>query len=94
VLVRLDDLRVEAALEQVADARIAIVEALRVAEVEQVHPLREALELGEGDEVEVVRHEAEGVYAPGEPAHRESKESGEVAVVVRVAVDRLARHAA
>jgi hypothetical protein len=56
MLVSLDDAGMEASLEEVADAVVSLVERLRVAKAEQVHPAREALELGRDDEVEVVRH--------------------------------------
>jgi hypothetical protein len=94
VLVALDDGGVEAALEQVADAVVAMVEGLGVAEAEEVHPAREPFELGRDDEVEVVRHVAEREQAPAEPARRATKERGEEAVVGVVGVDGLACDAA
>jgi len=94
VLVALDDGGVEAALKQVADAIVAVVERLGVAEAEQVHAAREALELGRDHEVEVVRHVAEREQAPAEAACRATKERAEEVVVGVVAVDRLPRDAA
>jgi ethanolamine utilization protein EutP (predicted NTPase) len=56
VLVVSNDARVEPVLEEMAAPVVALVEALRVAEVQQVHAAREFLELAGHDEVEVVGH--------------------------------------
>jgi len=89
VLVALDGACGEAVLEQVADAVVPLVEALCVAEVEEVHAVRQALERAEDDEVEVVRHQAEGEQLPVVLAPCRMHERHEAPPVVVVDGDRL-----
>jgi hypothetical protein len=90
VLIIADDARVEAILEEMPTTVVALVEALRVAEVQKVHAAGEVLELGEDDDVEVVRHLAGGEDVPAPPQRGEALELGEALVVGVVAVDLLA----
>jgi hypothetical protein len=94
VLVVADDAGVEAILEEMPTTVVALVEALRVAEVQKVHAAGEVLELGEDDDVEVIRHLAGGEDVPAPPQRGEPLELGEALVVGVVAVDLLAVDAA
>jgi hypothetical protein len=64
MVVALDGARAESPLEEMADAVVPLVEALRVAEVEEVHPVCQAFERAEDDEMKVVRHQAEREQLP------------------------------
>ena len=92
-----DDASVEPVLEEMSTAVVAFVEALCVAKVEEVHTFREVLELGEHDEVKVVRHLARREEVPppafrGEPLEgRPAEAVGVVAVDVH-AVDATRGH--
>jgi hypothetical protein len=87
VVVALDAARGKTALEEVAGAIVQVVEVLRVAEAEEVHPLRQPLELGEHDEVEVVRHERVDRERPAEAARGSAQQAKEGEAVVVVEVD-------
>jgi hypothetical protein len=64
VLVGVEDACVEASAEEVAVARVAAVEALRVRAVQPLHAVGEVGSRRVDDEVVVRVHEAEGVAAP------------------------------
>jgi hypothetical protein len=81
-------------LEQVADAVVPPVEALRVHEVEPVHPARQVLARGFDDEVEVVVEDAEGVQQPAEAPLRLADPAHDGVAVQVVADDPLTRNAA
>jgi hypothetical protein len=84
----LDDARLEAILEEVADPLVASVETLGVEKVEPVHAGRQREPLGFDDEVEVVVHQAEDVAEPSKTARDLGQLSGEEPPVDVVAHDR------
>jgi hypothetical protein len=86
VLVVADQLRVEALLEEVADADVTLVEPLRVHPVESVHPAGDILEEGADDEVEVVVEQAVDEDGPAE-AHNAGPEQVQPARPVGVVDD-------
>jgi hypothetical protein len=83
VVVVLDPGRVEAAHEEAALARVALVEPLRVRAVEEVHAGGHALAGRVDQQVEVVLHRADRVDLPVEAERGEGQEAAEVLVVER-----------
>src|SRR5204863_1687504 len=83
------DLRVEAVLEEVADAAVPGVELLRVGSLEPLHPLRELLELTAHEQVIVRRHQTIGEARPPELSD-DPPQALEEAVAVAVIVEDLA----
>jgi hypothetical protein len=78
----------------VADAVVPPVEALRVHEVEPVHPARQVLARGFDDEVEVVVEDAVGVQHPAETSLCLADPAHDGVTVEVVADDALARDSA
>jgi hypothetical protein len=94
LLVASDQAAVEALAEDVAGARVLVVEGLGVAAVEVLHP---GGQVGAGaldDEVVVVAHQAEAVHVPSVAAGDPLQEREEELAVEVVAVDRAAVDAA
>jgi hypothetical protein len=89
-----DHLRVEALLEQVADAIVPFVEPLRVDAVEAVHATRDVLQRGFDDEVKVVVEQAVGLNAPTEARGRGREEAQPACAIRIVGDDRHPRDAA
>jgi hypothetical protein len=87
MLVGLDHPRGEARAEEVTRPRVTVVEALCVAAV-QVLDARGELRLRRlDDQVDVVRHQTEGVDPPSVPRDRQREQVHVHAAVVVVAVD-------
>ena len=82
-----DDLRVKPFLEEMSAPTVANIERLRVPSVERMHPARHRFTLAQDDEVEVVRHQAEGEHAPVSPGRRESQKPHEATTVELVGLD-------
>jgi hypothetical protein len=89
MLVIAHDACVEAILEEVAAPVVALVEALRVAEVQQMHTAREVLELGRHDQVKVVGHLAGGEEMPVPALRSEPLEGRKTEAIGVVAVNRV-----
>jgi hypothetical protein len=87
VLLALDYPAVEAVAEKVPGSRVLLVEALRIAAVEQLHPRGQVGTGAFEDEVVVVAHQAEGVHGPAIPADGELEERQEKQAVEIVEVD-------
>jgi hypothetical protein len=87
VAVALDQPCVEAVLEEVARAVVALVEPHRVEAVEAVHSVGEPLSGRRDDEVDVVRHQAERARRPFEALHGVPEEEDEGFVVAVVEED-------
>ena len=81
----------EAGLEDVADPRVASVEALCVDAVQLSHPEREVGERRLEEQVVVVAHQAVGQAAPAEALHDLDQQFEERLSVDLVVVDRRAR---
>jgi hypothetical protein len=90
VILALDQRGRVTALEEAAPAAVALVEALRVRAVEEVHPCGEPLACRLDDQVEVRSHRAASVHAPGEAVGRERDQPVEVDAVEITAVEQLA----
>src|SRR5439155_8633548 len=89
VPVTLDENRVEAALEEMAGHRVAVVEPLGILAVQLLESRREVARRLE-HKVVVVWHQAVGVAAPPPASHDEGEELGEAGAIALVLVDRLA----
>jgi hypothetical protein len=85
-----DQIRVEAALEEVAAAGVAFVERLRVAAVEPLHACRQVLRRCFDEEVVVVREQAVGVTEPATLESEHIEQTEEQQTVVHVSEDQLA----
>jgi hypothetical protein len=94
VLVLVDDERVEAFLDEVADAQIAVVEPVRDPPIEPLHAAREAVEQRFDNQVVVVRHHAVRVIDPSEAEAGLPDPVVDEGVVELVARDQHAIHAA
>jgi hypothetical protein len=94
VLVVADHRRVEALLEEMADALVPFIESLRVDAVEAVHTARDVLELGLDDQVEVIVEQAVGDDGPAEACGRVGEETHPAQAVDVVDDDRHPRDAA
>jgi hypothetical protein len=84
VLLVVDHIRRETPLEEMADAVVAAIEALRVDPGQALHPLGQAPEPGFDDQVDVVVHQRAHVESPAEAADRllhQLQERGAVEVV-------------
>jgi hypothetical protein len=88
VVLRLDHLRPEPSLEDVARLVVPVVERHRVDAVEVVHALRDVRVRRLHDQVVVGRHQAVGVDRPPAPAGDLAEESQKELAVVVAAVDR------
>ncbi|HVM18128.1 MAG TPA: hypothetical protein VM290_11160 [Gaiellaceae bacterium] len=89
MVVGLDDLRPEPSLEDVARDAVALVEELRVAALQPLHPGGEVRLPHQLDhQVEVVRHQAVDVGRPRVVADRAGEEPLEEAVILGVVEDR------
>jgi hypothetical protein len=93
VVLRLEHLRPEPSLEDVAHLSVARVESHRVEPVEGVHPFGDVRVRRLHDEVVVVRHQAVRVDRPASCPRHLAEELGEELAVVVTAVDRRAAHA-
>jgi len=94
VLVVAEDAGVEAALEEMADAPVSLVELLGVQAVQALAAGGQALERRLDDRVVVVVHQAVGVADPVEPARDEEQVADEERAILVVANDRAAVDAA
>ncbi len=83
----------EALLEEVADAVVAFVEALRVHAVEAMHPERQVVERRLDDEVEVVRHQTVRVHLPAKARGAPAEQRRPALAVCVVGHDRHPRDA-
>src|SRR5207244_13106821 len=81
--------RVEAALEEMAGHRVAVVEPLGILAVQLLESRREVARRLE-HKVVVVWHQAVGVAAPPPASHDDGEELGEAGAIALVLVDRLA----
>jgi hypothetical protein len=84
----------EPVAEEMTAAPVAVVEGLRVASVQALHPRREPFAGAAHDEVVVVAHQAERVRDPGEASDRLGQDGQEQPPVVVVAEDPTSVHAA
>jgi hypothetical protein len=89
-----DEAYAEALLEQMADAIVASVEALRIHPVEAMHPFGERLERALDDEVKMVVEHAVGVQSPEEAVLGIDDACDDCVAVDVVSHDLLARDAA
>jgi hypothetical protein len=94
VILVADRERGEAVAEEVAAARVALVERLGEDAVHTVEAPRKASELGVEDRVVVVRHQAEDVAVPALPADFECQKCQEETGVLVIPNDRAPRNAA
>jgi len=86
--------RSEPVAEEMAPTPVAMVEGLRVASVQALHPRREPFAGAAHDEVVVVAHQAERVRNPGEASDRPRQDGQEQPPVVVVPEDPASVHAA
>jgi hypothetical protein len=87
--ISLDEVCVEAVLEQVAGQLVSAIEPLRVDAVEIPHPVRQIVAGTVDQEVEVVSHEAVRSATPSMRSDDASEKSDELSSVPIVAEDRL-----
>jgi len=84
----------EPVAEKMTAAPVAMVEGLRVASVQALHPRRELFAGAPHDQVVVVAHQAERVCDPGEASDRPREDGEEEPPIVVVAEDPASVHAA
>jgi hypothetical protein len=89
LVLRLDDLRPEAAAEDVVLAAVPVVEGTCVLAVEVAHARREICERGFEEEVVVVPEQAAGVHAPAMAPADAPQDLDEDGAVPVVAEDRV-----
>jgi len=94
VLVVADHPRSEPVAEEMAPTLVPLVEPLRVAAVQPVHPVGEPPQLRLDDEVEVIAHQTEGVHLPPVSGHDGGEVREEREPVLVVEEDRSPRDAA
>ncbi len=84
----------ETVAEEVPLAPVLLVERLRIAAVQQLHPGGKLRPVALDDEVVMVAHQAKAVHPPPVAAHCDSEQSEEVQPVEIVPVDPAAVHSA